>query len=281
MAKGHRKLEIIARQIQDLSARLEGEDSALLSSANLKRVRAMVAETSERLRKCAEGLDPVRMPSFIFEPANPATAGRIAAVALIAQPRHSLAGADDDRFYGSGVYALYYRGSFGAYRHIAKTESPIYVGKADPADPASRTSVEQEDRLSRRLRDHKRSITKASSTLRVEDFDYRALVVQTGYQTSAEDYLIELFRPIWNNEVDICYGFGKHGDDPGTRANQRSPWDTLHPGREWAYRDSRMRNARSIEQIGQEIDQHLADHPPFQPLDKIVRTFLQLMRATS
>jgi hypothetical protein len=28
----------------------------------------------------------------------------------------------------------------------------------------------------------------------------------------AENYLINLFKPIWNNEVGICYGFGKQLD---------------------------------------------------------------------
>ncbi len=55
--------------------------------------------------------------------------------------------------------------------------------------------------------------------------------------------LIDLFEPIWKSEVDICYGFGKDGDDPETRANQRSPWGTLHPGCDWAYRDPKMKDS--------------------------------------
>ena len=108
------------------------------------------------------------------------------------------------------------------------------------------------DRLSNRLNDHRKNIGKAA-TLQLEDFEYRALVVQTGWQTAAEDYLIHLFKPIWNNEVKICYGFGKHGDDPGTRANLRSPWDTLHPGRVWAHRDPNMKDARSAKRIVEDI----------------------------
>ncbi len=43
--------------------------------------------------------------------------------------------------------------------------------------------------------------------------------------------LIESFKPIWNRAVD---GFGNK--DPGKRrATQfKSPWDVLHPGREFA-----------------------------------------------
>lgn len=89
-------------------------------------------------------------------------------------------------------------------------------------DPASKTAIEQGDRLaSRLLNDHRRNILKATTTLRLDDFDYRVLVVQTGWQASAEDFLIHLFKPIWNNEIGICYGFGKHGDRPETRVNLR------------------------------------------------------------
>ena len=171
-------------------------------------------------------------------------------ITMIAQPRKPLA--NDERFYGSGVYAIYYNGAFPAYKAISKKEHPIYVGKADPADAGSKTAVEQGDRLSNRLNDHRKNIGKAA-TLQLEDFEYRALVVQTGWQTAAEDYLIHLFKPIWNNEVKICYGFGKHGDDPGTRANLRSPWDTLHPGRVWAHRDPNMKDARSAKRIVEDI----------------------------
>ncbi|MBM4094762.1 MAG: Eco29kI family restriction endonuclease [Planctomycetes bacterium] len=58
--------------------------------------------------------------------------GTLIANTLLAQPRRPLK--DVPRFYGSGVYALYYRGDFDAYRPIANTETPIYVGKADPAE---------------------------------------------------------------------------------------------------------------------------------------------------
>lgn len=160
-------------------------------------------------------------------------------------------------------------------------EATIYVGKADPADAASKTAMEQGDRLANRLNDHRKNIAKATTTLHLEDFEYRALVVQTGWQTAAEDYLIHLFKPIWNSEMGICYGFGKHGDDPGTRANLRSPWDTLHPGRDWAHRDPNMKDARAPERIVEDIREHLAKFPPLDSIDEILRTFLDEMRAVS
>jgi hypothetical protein len=183
-----------------------------LAAPGAKRVRKTISEAYAKLRKVMDDLDPIKHPGFMFDPSNPNVVGRIVGIAMIAQTRKPLA--NIERFYGAGVYALYYNGDFPAYAGISRREHPIYVGKADPADAASKTAMEQGDRLARRLTDHWKNIAKAETTLRLEDFEYRALVVQTGWQTSAEDYLIHLFKPIWNSEVGICYGFGKHGDDP-------------------------------------------------------------------
>jgi hypothetical protein len=279
MATPQGKLEQLALQLKELSETLAGEEASELPAPRARRVRRTIAEAYEKLRRVMEDLDPIKHPGYVFEPSNPNVAGRIVGVAMVAQPRKP--SATIDKFYGSGVYALYYSGEFKAYRGISKKEHPIYVGKADPADPASKTAMEQGDRLSNRLNDHRKNIAKATSTLRLDDFGYRALVVQTGYQTAAETYLIDLFKPIWNNEIDICYGFGKHGDDPETRANQRSPWDTLHPGREWAHRDPRMRDARPRERIIQDIAEHLRKYPPLGSVEEILKRFLAEMRAVS
>jgi hypothetical protein len=226
-----------------------------------------------------EDLDPVKHPGFVFDPSNPNVAGRIVGITMIAQTRKPLGSVE--RFYGSGVYAIYYSGGFAAYKAISKKEHPIYVGKADPEDPSSKTAMEQGDKLSGRLNEHRKNVAKAATTLRLEDFEYRALVVQTGWQSAAENYLIELFKPIWNNEVGICYGFGKHGDAPETRANLRSPWDTLHHGRDWAHRDSNMKDARPKQRIIDDIAEHLARYPPVNSIDEILRRFLEEMRAVS
>lgn len=279
MSKSPENVELLAQHLKELSDALAAETASGLSPVRLKRVRQIVAAAYDKLGNVVENLDPVKHPGFVFEPSNPNIAGRIIGIVLIAQPRKPLAAVE--RFYGSGVYALYYNGKFGPYRGITKKEHPIYVGKADPADPASKTATEQGDRLANRLNDHRKNITKATSTLRVEDFEYRALVVQTGYQSAAETYLIELFKPIWNNETRICYGLGKHGDDPGTRANLRSPWDTLHPGRDWAHRDPNMKDARFAKQIVKEIAQHLAKYPPLNSVDEILHRFMEQMRAVS
>lgn len=273
------KLEQLAAQLKKLSESLAAEEPSQLPAPRAKRVRQIITEAYDKLRKVMEELDPIKHPGFVFDPSNPNVAGRIVGITMIAQDRKPLANVE--RFYGSGVYAIYYNGKFPAYAKITKREHPIYVGKADPADQAAKTAMEQGDRLSNRLNDHRKNIAKAATTLRLEDFEYRAIVVQTGWQTSAEDYLIHLFKPIWNSEVGICYGFGKHGDDPGTRANLRSPWDTLHPGRDWAHRDPKMKDAKPEKQIVEEISQHLAKYPPLGSIDEILRRFLQEMRAVS
>lgn len=273
------KLEQLAAKLKEISESLAAEQASHLPASRAKRVRKTITEAYDRLRKVMEDLDPIKHPGFVFDPSNPNVAGRIVGITMIAQDRRPLATVE--RFYGSGVYAIYYNGKFPAYKSISKREHPIYVGKADPAEPASKTAMEQGDRLANRLNDHRKNIAKAASTLNLDDFEYRALVVQTGWQTSAEDYLIHLFKPIWNNEVGICYGFGKHGDDPATRANLRSPWDTLHPGRDWAHRDPKMKDARPSERIVEDIKQHLAKYPPLGSIDQILRRFIDEMRTLS
>lgn len=272
-------LEKLAAELKKLSGTLLEVDRSPLAPTQARRVRKTISEAYDTIRKVMEDLDPIKHPGFVFDPANPNVVGRIVGITMIAQDRKPLAVVD--RFYGSGVYAIYYNGDFGPYAAISKKEHPIYVGKADPAEPSAKSAMEQGDRLVNRLADHRKNITKATSTLKIEDFEYRALVVQSGWQTSAEDYLIHLFQPIWNNEVGICYGFGKHGDDPGTRANLRSPWDTLHPGRAWAHRDPNMKDAKPADKIVAEIGAHLASSPPLGSIDEILKRFLQEMRAVA
>ena len=279
MAKQPARLEELAAQIKDLSETLAREEASEVPAHRAKRVRKTISEAYEKLRKLIEDLDPIRQPGFVFDLSNPSVVGRIVGITMVAQPRKSLA--TIDRFYGSGVYAIYYKGGFAAYGGVSQKEHPIYVGKADPANPAGKTAVEQGERLANRLKDHRKNIAKATTTLRLEDFEYRCLVVQSGWQTSAEDYLIHLFKPIWNSEMDICYGIGKHGDAPETRANLRSPWDTLHPGRDWAHRDPTMKDARVPERILHDIDEHLAKHAPFRSTDEILRSFLEKIRGVS
>jgi hypothetical protein len=279
MGRPPEKLEELAAQVKHLSELLSAEQSNALPPSRVKRVRETIVDACKQLQHVIADLDPIKHPGVVFDPSNPNVVGRIVAITMIAQTRKPLASIQ--RFYGSGVYAIYYNGAFPVYAGISKREHPIYVGKADPSDPASKTAIEQGDRLANRLNDHRKNIAKATTTLRLEDFEYRALVVQSGWQDPAEAYLIHLFKPIWNSQVNVGYGFGKHGDDPGTRANLRSPWDTLHPGRDWAHRDPSMKDARPRQRIIEDIKKHLEANPPLSSLDKILRKFLEEIRAVS
>ena len=139
------RLEQLADKIKELSEEIAKEEATLLAAPSAKRVRKTIGEAYEKLRRVMADLDPIKHPGFVFDPSNPNVVGRIVGITMVAQPRKPLALIE--RFYGSGVYAIYYVGDFPAYSAISKREHPIYVGKADPADPASKTAFEQGDKL--------------------------------------------------------------------------------------------------------------------------------------
>jgi Eco29kI restriction endonuclease len=248
--------------------------SAKLSVPKRKALEVEIRAVIDDLGAFLNTLDPIQQPSAVFDPGNPKIVGRFISLALVAQARHALA--DIPRFYGSGVYAIYYRGKFPLYAALSGTETPIYVGQAAPTVNNARTPIEQGPRLCGRLSDHKKNIAKATSTLAIEDFEFRALVVQSGWETAAEDYLIHLFRPIWNSETNILYGLGKHGDDADTRANKRSPWDTLHPGRIWAAKSKE--DAKSADMVQAELATHFAAYPVFTDLESVLTSFIDELR---
>ncbi|MDP2137721.1 MAG: Eco29kI family restriction endonuclease [Candidatus Didemnitutus sp.] len=161
-------------------------------------------------------------------------------------------------FWGSGVYAIYYRGEKEpAYAPLSGTETPIYVGKVDPVDAFAESIEAQGKKLFQRLREHARNIAKTD--LDPADFNYRAATIQSGMQAAVEEFMIGLFRPIWNKGVGVCHGLGKHGDSPRTRSNKRSPWDTMHPGRKWAKGTKRNQAERHV--IVDRIKNHFVNYP--------------------
>ncbi|MEU6269248.1 Eco29kI family restriction endonuclease [Saccharopolyspora shandongensis] len=238
------------------------------------KIRKRLENEVERLNLLTGRLDPVLKPLSLFDPGDPQTSAQVIGLMTVAQPRHPLATIRP--FYGAGVYALYYRGPFEPYEGLAGKEQPIYVGKADPADRNATDAVQQGQALFKRLNEHARSIRAASSTLDAKDFDCRFLIVQSGYQHAAETRLIDFFRPIWNNEVGICFGIGKHGDSSKTRSNKRSPWDTLHPGRNWA--EDSHGDQKPRDQILREIKEHLSQNPPRLSEDEVVDAFISDLR---
>jgi len=243
-----------------------------LSSRALDKLREELESVAQDLRVQLAGLDRVRMPGAFFDPADPRLFGTFAAVALIGQDRVPLSSLASAKFYGSGIYAIYYAGDIPLYMPISGTETPIYVGKADPKTGDARTPRDQGTSLSGRLDEHRKNIERAEN-LEISDFHCRHLVVASGWQAAAESALIALFRPLWNKETRILRGFGKHGDSGETRRNKRSPWDVLHPGRGWA-QTGQVEDAKTPAQIETEVWAHFARHPPTPDLQHVLHSLI-------
>ena len=150
---------------------------------------------------------------------------------------------------GPGIYALFYRGAFPAYQPIAATSHPIYVGKAEP--PGGRKGVTQVDEtqpaMQRRIAIHLRSIT-AARNLEAEDFKCRHLAIVPVWITLAERFLVERYRPVWNQTLD---GFGNN-DQGRARSGVASWWDTLHPGRVWAEKQPHVKTKKqALERVAE------------------------------
>lgn len=166
-----------------------------------------------------------------YNPLSVHELGRNAARALMEYSADPLP--PSETFEGAGVYTLHYIGDFSPYNGVG-VDIPLYVGKADPPGrrqgrAASTPSVTHV--LSRRLQEHADSI-EAASNLNLSDFRCRWLVLDPVWVGLTEQVLISGYQPIWNVMVD---GFGNHDPGSGRRNQRRSRWDTLHPGREWAF----------------------------------------------
>ena len=266
----------LAEEFRAVLARLP-EKPEELAGIRGKKVREELEEIAGALRTRLTLLDPTRQPDSFFDPADPRLFGVFAALALVGQDRLPLTSVAESKFYGSGVYAIYYKGDFKTYKPISGTEHPIYVGKADPAIPNARAPRDQGDRLCGRLNEHRKNIEKAES-LRIKDFECRYLVVATGWQIAAENALIGLFRPLWNKETGILLGFGKHGDSADTRKNTRSPWDVLHAGRAWAAANT-IEDRKSPREIEAEVRVHFNAHAPVPDIEHIVRELTAQIRS--
>jgi Eco29kI restriction endonuclease. len=167
-------------------------------------------------------------------------------------------------FLGAGLYAIYYIGDFPAYAEIAERnaenrfQQPIYIGKAIPA--GGRKGGLGRGRamgvvLYKRLIEHAESI-RAATNLRLEDFRCRYLVVADIWIPLGEALLIDQFSPLWNRVID---GFGNHDPGSGRYEQMRSPWDVLHPGRQWALKCKDHK--RSMDEILRAIAVHGAGKP--------------------
>ena len=147
-----------------------------------------------------------------------------------------------EHFEGTGVYAIYYRGSFESYLPLSKINKnasikPIYVGKAVPIGwgRGRTTAGKQTSELYSRLCQHARSIYQTKN-LKIRDFSCRFMVlncIEGDLIVPVEAELIRKYRPVWNSALD---GFGNHDPGKGRYEQSISGWDILHPGRDWGKR---------------------------------------------
>jgi hypothetical protein len=195
-----------------------------------------------------------------FDPLARINLGKAVAEAMLERKVHPLRGLP--RFSGSGIYAIYYTGSFPLYQPIAarnaggKFAAPIYVGKAIPkggrkggeGDAEADTGVS----LHKRLSEHAKSVEQVEN-LDIEDFHCRYLIVEDIWIPLGESLLIAKFAPIWNKMID---GFGNHPPGKGRWEGMRPRWDVLHPGRPGFTQLQDRKESR--EQIEGEVKQYLA-----------------------
>jgi Eco29kI restriction endonuclease len=200
--------------------------------------------------------------SLPYNPLEKQNLGASVAAALLGRKARALDSMQS--FKGAGVYAIYYKGSFSAYRRLAALNDcddpqlPIYVGKAVPAGGRKGVALNAPTAslaLYKRLSEHAESI-RSVSNLNIRDFACRYLVVDDIWIPLGESLLIAKFSPIWNSTLD---GFGNHDPGRGRYEGVAPRWDVLHPGREWASRcKPRMETA---EQIGREVQTRLDQDP--------------------
>jgi Eco29kI restriction endonuclease len=256
----------------------------ILTKPQAKKLRDGFDNFVKDLAEFRQRLDPIRDPDGIFDPGNPDTVGRLVVIALLAQDKVPLL--EISPTYGSGVYAIYYTGQHPAYSEITRTETPIYVGKADPDEPRAATPRQQGARLFGRLADHRKVIQMVEryaltnnlpDPLLIADFECRRMVCATNAQLVAEKHLIEIFRPAWNQESKICFGMSKHGDSSDTRRNKKSPWDVLHPGRDWAL-NSPVRVNMTSETVAAKLVAHFTKYIPIRDQDSVMETILDKFR---
>lgn len=195
-----------------------------------------------------------------FNPLDKKNLGASVADALLRSEVHPLG--ELPAIDGAGVYAIYYRGKFPAYRRLAQINRdectvPIYVGKAIPAGARKGGGKADSDAPSKslvgRLRDHAKSV-QAANDLDIRDFMCRYLVVDDIWIPLGESLLIARFAPVWNSLVD---GFGNHTPGKGRFEGMRPRWDVLHPGRAWA--DKCAQRTETFDEIVRDVENYLRE----------------------
>jgi hypothetical protein len=198
-----------------------------------------------------------------YNPLDKKNLGASVAEAMLGREVHALGKLAE--FRGAGIYAIYYTGTFDAYKPVrernagGKWQAPIYVGKAVPAGArkgnVGLSSAGETTVLFKRLREHAESI-EAASNLNIKDFHCRYLVVDDIWIPLGESLLIAKFAPVWNTLVD---GFGNHDPGGGRYQGLRPRWDVLHPGRAWAAKC--QQRPESADQIKADVVRYLKASP--------------------
>lgn len=243
-----------------------------ISQLNRDKLDAKLAQLVGCFMEARKILDIGKHGKIALSLGHPDAIARFYAFSLVNFDRVSLEQTAENRFYGSGIYAIYYKGAeIYSYCPLSDSETPIYVGKAVPEDRDAELTEQQGPALWKRLREHLKSIRNGG--LNHSEFEVRYATVQSGMESAVEDFMIHFFKPIWNKEIKVCFGIGKHGDAATTRANKRSPWDTMHPGRAWA--DATAEDQSSRKEIEAKIAAHFKSHPPIQSREQLIH-FLAL-----
>lgn len=206
----------------------------------------------ERIIEIELILDSILVPEHVFHLSDPETVAEVIAYKLEQQQKEPLATIPP--FYGSGVYALYYHGGLPAYEAIIDTDYPIYVGSSIPEIANAPTPKTQGTKLHGRIAEHLSLSINKSHNLSPEEFTCRYLVVQSGFEKAAEEFLIKKYDPPWNSRR-ICAGIGKHGD---RNRKERSNWDVFHSGRGWA-EDQESKSKKTPEMVADAIISHFRD----------------------
>lgn len=262
-----KKIDVIAGLARELQVDLRASRDAMSQQIrdNLDKKLIELVDEFVEVRKT---LDIGKHGKIALSLGHPDAIARFYAFSLISLYRVPLVETTENRFYGSGIYAIYYRGKeIPSYRPLSGSETPIYVGKAVPVDRQADITEKQGPALYKRLNEHLKSIRNGG--LPPSEFEVRFATVQSGMESAVEDFMIRLFKPIWNKETKICFGIGKHGDSADTRKNKRSPWDTMHPGRAWA--DATTEDQSFRKDIETKIVNHFEVYPPIATREELIQ----------
>lgn len=177
---------------------------------------------------------PTSGPNSIYDPLRRENLGKSVLWALVSSKPVPLGQIPD--FGGSGIYAIYYAGPNPLYARISDNacDTPIYVGKADPAGSRKGQNVDaawEGTKLRDRLRQHGRKIDKADD-LDLDHFLARYLPADDLFTPIAERLMISGLQPVWNVALE---GFGVNQQGGGREGAQLRPkWHEVHRGIPWA-----------------------------------------------